>query len=78
MTSSRTPEENARHILGIFADSGRRPGEGFLPQAFKTHLHNDFSAADLESGLQSGGEQGWFEKGSNGFILLTEAGFAEI
>ena len=79
MATLPTPEENARRVLNIYKHFGTRPGEGLLTQNFLTVAANQgLSINDLLDGLRYGDEKGWVENGPNGFVLLTEAGFAEI
>ena len=79
MAALPTPEENARKVLNIYKHFGTRPGEGLLTQNFLSGAETQgLRNNDLLDGLRYGEENGWFEDGPNNFVLLTEAGFAEI
>jgi hypothetical protein len=79
MATLPTPDENGRMVLSIYKHFGTRPGEGLMTQNFLAFItNNGLRNEDLLDGLRYGEEQGWFESGQNGFVLITEAGFAEI
>lgn len=79
MAALPTPEESARRVLDIYKHFGTRPGEGLSTQNFLAVAANrGLRTNDLVDGIRYGGENGWFEDGPNGSVLLTEAGFEEI
>ena len=79
MATLPTPEENARKVLNIYKHFGSRPGGGLLTQNFlAAAVDQGLRTEDLLDGLRYGDDKGWFENDPNGFVLLTEAGFAEI
>ena len=57
---------------------GTRPGEGILPQnILAVASDRKWSMDDLRAGISWGLENGWFEEGKNGFILLTQTGYEQ-
>jgi hypothetical protein len=79
MADARMPESAARVILGLFQSHHARPGEAVLPGALgQLTVAGALSSDEVDGGLQYGLAQGWFEKGPQGALRLTEAGFAEI
>ena len=75
------PRESEIDAVGIsiYEHFGTRPGEGLSTQNFLGVAENQgLRINDLLDGLRYGEENGWFEDGANGQVLLTAAGFAEI
>lgn len=73
MVGLPTTEEELRMVLEIFKARKLQPGEGML-----VNSQQGPRAPDLLIGLRAGLERGLFKHGPNGFIMLTEAGAAEI
>ena len=79
MADVRTPESAARVILGMFQSHNQRPGEAVLPGALgQLTVAGALSSDEADEGLQYGLAQGWFGKGPQSALRLTQAGFAEI
>ena len=81
MATLPLPEQCARNILSVFEYFNCRPGEGLQLGNLTIRLFSDpynMRSSDIEKGLTYGGDRDWFENGPNGFILITEIGFAEI
>ena len=79
MAGVHTPESAARVILGMFRSHNAQAGEAVLPGAIgQLTVAGALSSDEADSGLQYGLAQGWFEKGPQGALRLTQAGFAEI
>jgi hypothetical protein len=79
MATLPTPAENARKILDIFGKFEVRPNEGLLLNVLLANAHKfDLKNDDLAKGLEYGIDQGWFGEGQNNFVILTDAGFAEV
>lgn len=73
MTELPTTDEELRMVLDIFKARKLQPGEGVLIKS-----QQGLRTSDIAIGLKAGMERGLFKNGPNGFIMLTEAGSAEI
>ena len=79
MADAHTPESAARVIRRLFLSHNARPGEAVLPGALgQLTVAGALSDDEVNNGVQYGVAQGWFEKGPNRALRLTEAGFAGI
>ena len=79
MATLPTLEEKACQVLQIFKYFGTQPGEALGQNNIDAMaVKKNWRTADMREGLQYGLDNGWFENGQNGGILLTESGYAEI
>lgn len=79
MTHSPRFEAMARKVLSVFADNHLRCGEALLSSNVASYLAQDALGSDeVEAGLVSGERMGWFDRGENDRVVLTQAGFAAI
>ena len=79
MATISTPDENARMVLGIYKQFGRRAGEVLQPNNFTAIAGTwGLRTSDIIDGLKHGASVGWFEAGPGTSFRLTEAGFAAI
>ena len=75
---SRGPEV-ARTILEIFKRQFSLAGYGLPAQVIAAlSERRGWSTDETVSGIVYGCDIGWFEKGRNGFLTLTDAGFREM
>jgi len=72
-------DENKRMILSVFKKYKLRAGECLPIRNFvSAAANNGWRNGDIADGLDAGIEVGWFRKGPNDSIELTEDGFAAI
>ena len=73
-----TPEDVARAILKCAVNQFHvRPGEIAPIPGIQTKLHPQYSADDLNAGLNFLVQKGWITLSPPNFLKLTDAGFAE-
>lgn len=77
MTELPALDKELRLVLDIFKDRRLQSGEGLAVSSLAT-ARGGLKAADVLNGLKAGVERGLLKNGPNGFIMLTEAGFAEL
>lgn len=79
MANLPTAEDKARMVLRIFNHFGKRPG-GFLQNHnfLTVYQKLEMQWADVNDGLDEAAKRGWIQKDEQGFIRLTESGFANI
>ncbi len=79
MASLPTPEESARHILEIFHEHSRRPGEVLRHNNFLLPFNKGgWRSEDFNSGIIYAAEQGWVELLERGIsVRLTRRGFEQ-
>jgi hypothetical protein len=78
MAKLPTPEDAARHILSIFMQQRRRPGEALGQHNFASGFSTGtFRSEDFKPGMKHAIDHGWIEKDPEDNYILTEAGFAE-
>lgn len=78
MATVPTPEKSARHILNIFLEFNRRPGDVLGSHNFTTgFFENPWKAADFEPGIEYAAQQKWVEILPDEKYRLTDTGFAE-
>ncbi|HQT52546.1 MAG: hypothetical protein Q8N10_07665 [Phenylobacterium sp.] len=73
MAELPTADEGLRMVLDIFKARKLQPGEGML-----LNSQQGLRTSGILIGLKAGMERGLFKNGPNGFVMLTEAGSAEL
>jgi hypothetical protein len=71
-----TPEDFAREILDILRNNNCRPGDS-LPLQATSQPFDTTRSRDFNRGLSYATERQWITRGSDGGVVLTEAGYAE-
>ena len=77
MTNPADDSVNARKLMYLLiAEQKLRPGESMDDAALARDLrHHGFDAATQASAISEAIARGWLEKGGQGALQLTEAGF---
>jgi len=79
MAILRTPEENGKLVLQIYAYFDSRPGHVLRSNNFVAVAgRRRIPIADIQDGLEYAAERNWIEQTENGSLRLTESGFTEM
>jgi hypothetical protein len=79
MTTRPTAEESARYILSIYRHHKCLPSHALSARNFTAPFGEfPWSGTDYKPGMEYAIDKKWIEVGENGWLKLTDDGFAEL